>query len=397
MTTKVSPTAPIRVLVVDDSAVFRMVLVRVLDRAPGIEVVGVAVDGLSALEAAGRLDPDVITLDVEMPGIDGLATLGRLLARRPTRVIMLSRATRAGAAVTIEALRVGAVDAIAKPEAAWGSGPSPFVDDLLAKIHAAALVPLGRIAPASAPRDRSTLERAAGASAGRPSVPDRRAAPLHRLVVVATSTGGPRALESLLSELPRPLDAGLIVVQHMLTGFTATLAERLDRLAQIDVREAADGDRLIDGVALVAPGDRHLLVDRSGLVALSGSVAVNGVRPAADVTLIAAAPVWGPALLAVVLTGMGRDATEGARQVRAWGGSVIAQDEPSCAVYGMPRSVAEAGLANVVVPLDRIAESVAAWAGTPLAPGATDIRTAAPAERADPGRYLERTHRSTTR
>lgn len=355
-------TLPIRILVVDDSAVFRMVLVRVLRRTSGFEVVGTASDGHEALEAAARLDPDVITLDLEMPGLDGLETLTRLLARRPTRVVMLSHATTSGAAVTFDALRLGAVEAIAKPETAWGTGPSLFVEDLVAKIRAAALVPLARIAgPSAAPTPSAT----------RGSVPATRRTVGHaarRLVVVATSTGGPRALETLLAGLPDPLGAGIVVIQHMLTGFTGPLSLRLDRLGPLRVAEAATGDRILEDVVLVAPGDHHLLVNGRAGVLLVRSERVNGLRPAADVTLTAAAAEWGPRLLSVVLTGMGRDGTTGSEAVRANGGTIFAQDEASSTVYGMPRSIAEADLADRILPLDQLAGAIADWARSAVGP-----------------------------
>jgi two-component system, chemotaxis family, protein-glutamate methylesterase/glutaminase len=363
-------TAPIRILIVDDSAVFRMVLARVIRRTPGMDVVGLASDGREALDAARRLDPDVVTLDVEMPELDGLTTLGRLLAERPTRVVMLSRATRAGAEVTLDALRAGAIDAIGKPDAAWGNGPSPFVDDLIAKIRAAALVPRSRIlataaivtTPSIRPETRATL----AGPAGRRAEPHRYA---RALVVVATSTGGPRALDAVLSRLPPDLGVGVIVVQHMLTGFTATLADRLDRVGPLRVREATTGVQLEDDLILIAPGDRHILVDSEGRITLDASPRVNGLRPAADVTLLAAAPVWGQRLLSVVLTGMGRDGSAGARATRAHGGFVLAQDEATSAVFGMPRAIAEAGLADRILPLDQIAAGIVDWAGTLADPG----------------------------
>ena len=369
---------PIRILVVDDSAVFRLVLGRVIGRTPGMEIVGVAADGLEALEAARRLNPDVVTLDVEMPELDGLATLRRMLAERPTRVVMLSHGTRAGAEVTLDALRAGAIDAIAKPDTPWGNGPNPFVDDLLAKIRAAAQVPLAQIlATPSAPLAPTESREIA------PSIPMRRDRARHGasgLVVVATSTGGPRALEALLSHMPAHLGVGVIVVQHMLNGFTATLAERLDRLSALTVREAAAGVQLVDDLVLVAPGDRHVLVDGAGRVTVDESPRVNGVRPAADVTVLAAAPVWGRHMLLVVLTGMGRDGTAGAQAMQEHGGFVIVQDEATSAVYGMPRAVVEAGVAGRVLPLDEVAAAIAEWASTigdvaPTAAGPRILRT----------------------
>jgi two-component system chemotaxis response regulator CheB len=353
---------PIRILVVDDSAVIRMVLGRVIGRTAGMEIVGIAADGREALEAARRLDPDVVTLDVEMPELDGLATLRQLLLERPTRVVMLSRATKAGAEVTMDALRAGAIDAIAKPDTAWGSGPNPFVDDLLAKIRAAALVPLARILVPPTTGVIAPEGRGISRPLGDPR--DRTGRGVRGLVVIATSTGGPQALNALLSRLPARLGAGVVVVQHMLTGFTATLAERLDRLGPLPVREATAGIQLVDGLVLVAPGDRHILVDGAGRVTLDASPRVNGLRPAADVTLLAVAPVWGPRLLVVVLTGMGRDGTAGARAAHAHGGYVIAQDEATAAVYGMPRAVAQAGVADRILPLNDIAAAIAEWSMT---------------------------------
>jgi two-component system, chemotaxis family, protein-glutamate methylesterase/glutaminase len=353
---------PIRILVVDDSAVFRMVLARVIRRTAGMEVVGMAADGNEALEAARRLDPDVVTLDVEMPGMDGLETLRRLLAERPTRVVMLSSATTAGAEVTMDALRAGAIDAIAKPDTAWGNGANPFVDDLLAKLGAAALVPLAQVVMTPT----AAVEPTAPRPIAQPPSSSRRANGRRAsgLVVVATSTGGPRALETMLSCLPADLGAGVVVIQHMLTGFTATLAKRLDGIGALAVREAAAGVQLVDDLVLIAPGDHHVLVDGAGRVALDGSTRVNGLRPAADVTLLAAAPAWGHRMLAVVLTGMGRDGAAGAEAVHAHGGFVIAQDESTSAVYGMPRAVAEAGVADRVLPLSEIPGAIADWAAT---------------------------------
>lgn len=353
---------PIRILVVDDSAVFRLVLGRVIGREPGMEIVGVAADGLEALEAARRLDPDVVTLDVEMPELDGLATLRRMLAERPTRVVMLSHGTRAGAEVTMDALRAGAIDAIAKPDTPWGSGPNPFVDDLLAKIRAAALVPVTRILAATTalvapPESRELAHPRAGHR-------DRTGRGARGLVVVATSTGGPRALEALLSRMPPSLGVGIVVVQHMLNGFTTTMADRLDRIGALAVREAKAGIQLVDDLVLVAPGDRHIHVDGAGRVTLGDSPRVNGVRPSADVTVLAAAPVWGSHLLLVVLTGMGRDGTAGALATKDHGGYVVVQDEATASVYGMPRAVVEAGAADRVLPLDQIAGAIADWAAT---------------------------------
>jgi two-component system chemotaxis response regulator CheB len=376
---------PIRILVVDDSAVFRMVLARVLGRTPGFIVVGNAASGHDALDAARRLTPDVVTLDIEMPGLNGLETLSRLLAERPTRVMMVSRATHSGAQVTLDAMRLGAIDAIAKPDGAWGSGEHPFVDELVAKIRAVALVPLARVGPFAAAVAVGALQAPPA-----PRVPRPARSPASRgLVVIATSTGGPRALDALLGRLEAPLGAGVLVVQHMLTGFTTALAHRLDKVGALRVGEARTGDLLTDGHVLVAPGDSHIVVERSGRVRLVTSAPIVGLRPAADVTLLAAAEAWGPRLLVVVLTGMGRDGTAGAAAAKARGGIVIAQDEATSALYGMPRAIAEAGLADRILPLGDIAEAISDWAralpddGLPKPGPATDTSVMSTLQRAE--------------
>lgn len=344
----------LRVLVVDDSPFQRLVIARRLARDPAIQVVGYAEDGEQALTRVHELHPDVVTLDVEMPRADGLTALRRIMAEHPTPVVMLSSLTAEGADVTVRALEMGAVDFLLKPSVA---NPVPSMpdgsDDLVVKVKTAAAA---RLTPHWAyPRQ----------------VPPRAVTPLpvsrprrdsSRVVVIGSSTGGPKALMEIFEDLPTGLGVALAVVQHMPAGFTRTLAERLDRASGVRVREAQDGDWLEHGVALLAPGGRHLEIYPGGEVRLSGAPAVNGVRPAADVTMQGAARVYGARSVGVVLTGMGSDGTEGSRAIKRAGGTVLAEHEMSCVVYGMPKSVVDAGHADQVLPLHRMAGAIAALA-----------------------------------
>jgi len=358
--------APIRVLVVDDSAFMRHAVGRLIGEAGDLVVVGSASNGEEGLKAAASLKPDVITLDVEMPVLDGPGMLRKLMVTNPTRVVMLSSLTTEGAAVTLDALDAGAIDFVAKPGGSLSIDVGRVGGDLVAKIRAAA-----GMSEASflAHRNRAT-KRASLRPA--PIAPQAVARPTRvgattsrRLVVIASSTGGPSALNAVVPLLPAGLAAGVLIVQHMPPGFTASLADRLHAGGRIGVHEAATNDLITDGEALLAPGDFHMISSASGRIQLSSLPPVNAVRPAADVTLQAVAPVWRDRMLCVVLTGMGADGREGARAVKSHGGTVFAQDRDSSAVWGMPGSVVEAGLADKVLPLDRMADAIAAWVANP--------------------------------
>lgn len=348
-------TAAIRVLVVDDSVVARQWVVRTLETEPGVQVVGVAANGEEGLTFARRLAPDVITLDVEMPILDGIGMLRRLMAERPTPVIMVSSLTTAAAAVTIEALELGAIDFVTKPSADRAEQHRAAAD-LRTKVLMAGSIAPGRIRPSQlagptvAPRTSVS-----------PRSPDRVATVAHRIVVLCTSTGGPTALRALIPRLSPALGAAVIVIQHMPAGFTEPLAARLDAASTLSVQEAVDGQPLVADRVVVAPGDRHLMVSADGLVRLSGLPRVNGVRPSADITLQSIAGTWRERVLVVVMTGLGSDGREGARAVKANGGTVISQDESSSLVHGMPGAVIAAGLADAVLPLDGIPEAIAEW------------------------------------
>lgn len=377
--------APIRVLVVDDSAFMRHAVGRLIAEAGDLVVVGSAANGVEGLKAAAELKPDVITLDVEMPVLDGPGMLRRLMAENPTRVVMLSSLTTEGAAVTLDALDAGAIDFVAKPGGSLSIDVGRVGADLVAKIRAAA-----SMSPAAflAHKSRVTIRAAARPAIKVPAAPVARPARVgaiasRRLVVIASSTGGPAALNAVVPKLPASLGAGVLLVQHMPPGFTAQLAARLDAAGHIPVHEAAANDLIVDDEALMAPGDFHMITSISGRIQLSSLPPVNAVRPAADVTLQAVAPIWKDRMLCVVLTGMGQDGRDGAKLVKAHGGTVFAQDRDSSTVWGMPGSVVEAGLADRVLPLDRMAEAIAQWcagaAGTARA-GLAAGRPAVPAQ-----------------
>lgn len=341
----------IRVLIADDSALIRQAVRRVLDADPEIEVIDTARDGLDALLKVESLQPDVVTLDVEMPRLDGLSALKLLMERFPRPVIMFSSLTAPGTEATVRALALGAVDFLCKPSVATGAGISALADELVAKVKRAARARVRRITLPPRP----TLSRLPSSPPPLPLA--RPAAGPERLLVIGSSTGGPRALAELTAGLPPDLPCAGIIVQHLPAGFTRSLAERLDQGCALRVAEAQAGAELAMGQLLVAPGDYHLSLAGTRVV-LDQAPRRHGVRPAVDTTLEAAAAVFGPAVLAVILTGMGEDGTEGARAIKAAGGRVLAEAETTCVVYGMPRSVVEAGLADEVVPLDAMAAAI---------------------------------------
>ncbi len=332
-----STNSPIRVLIVDDSAIIRLSLNRYLKEIPDIQVVGQASNGIEALEQVERLHPDVITLDVEMPRMNGLETLRNLMSSRPTPVVMLSSLTGDGTETTIKALELGAVDFVLKPSP--GVKMEETIQELAEKIRAASKARVRKLSQKVTSRTQSRPFHGAEASE-RPLGPD------DHLLMIASSTGGPSTLVALLSSLPPALPLGGVIVQHMPSGFTKSLSERLDRMCSYRVKEAEPGDKLQHGLFLVAPGGYHLTFDRAGNVRLNQGPTVNGVRPAADVTMRSLAAIYGARVLAVVLTGMGSDGLEGAKTIASLGGTILAQNEQSCVVYGMPRAVIEANLAK---------------------------------------------------
>jgi two-component system chemotaxis response regulator CheB len=346
--------AQVRVLVVDDSAFMRSMLCKMLNADPAIAVVDVARNGEEAIAKVAELRPDVVTMDIEMPRMNGLDALSHIMRHFPTPVIMVSSLAQEAAAATMDALERGAVDFVGKPGGSESLNMHQAGPELIEKVRRAAVVSRVRLAAAGA----------AAPAAPRPAAPvakpplSQAAVRSNMVVAIGASTGGPKALSEVLPSLPGDFPAPILVVQHMPPGFTNALAENLDGLSALRVREARAGDRLEPGLALIAPGNFHMTVRQGGIVALNQEEAVHHVRPAVDVLLRSVAQAYGSKALAVVLTGMGVDGAAGALEVKRQGGRVIAQDEGSCVVYGMPAAVAEAGAADTVAPLSSIAAHI---------------------------------------
>ena len=336
----------IRVLIVDDSLFMRAAIAKTLTAA-GFEVVGQAKDGNDGLAQIAKLKPDVVTMDFNMPGMNGADTVRAVMQARPTPVVMFSAHTKQGAKETFDALASGAVDFVTKPAGEVSVDISKIADDLIAKVTAAASAK-PRAASMTAPiRNSGTI------STMRTPLP--LGAP--RLCVIAVSTGGPAALSEVVPALPGELKIAVVIVQHMPAGFTAALAERLDAASRVSVREAVNGDRPMPGAVLIAPGDRHLEFDERGFVLLSDGPTVNGCRPAADVTMLSAAKVYERRALCVVMTGMGKDGAAGALAIKRVGGKTLAQDQATSVIYGMPKAAIDAGAIDEVCALG----DIAAW------------------------------------
>jgi two-component system chemotaxis response regulator CheB len=337
----------IKVLVVDDSAYARTVLSRRLIADPDIEVAGFAADGIEAVEKVAALRPDVVTLDIVMPRMDGLGALERIMKDSPTAVVMVSALTREGADVTVRALELGAVDFLLKPMRGGVSAVHEVTDDLCSKVKTAATAKVPR--PATARR----------AAVPRDQHPTRsHSAWQRKVVVIGSSTGGPQALRVLLTSLPPDMAVPILVVQHMPAGFTRSLAERLNDLGPLPVKEARAGSRLQNGRVLIAPGGFHMVTNGDGEVQLTSGPPECGVRPSVNVTIESVVAAYAADTVGVVLTGMGSDGTRGAGLIKSAGGQVIVQDESTCVVYGMPKSAAEAGYADRIVPLPHIAREL---------------------------------------
>jgi two-component system, chemotaxis family, protein-glutamate methylesterase/glutaminase len=336
----------IKVLVVDDSAVVRQVLSAELSKAHDIEVVGTAIDPFAARDKILQLKPDVLTLDVEMPRMDGLTFLRKLMRYHPLPVIVVSSLTPAGSATALEALQIGAVDVVGKP------GSSYSVQDiskqLIRSIRAASTA---HIAPALAPPP--------GAAAAAP-VQNAPLGTTHKVLAIGASTGGTRAIEHVLTALPGDTP-GTVIVQHMPEHFTTSFAERLNDLCRMEVREARSGDPVIPGLALIAPGNNHMVLRRSGAkyhVEIKGGPPVHYQRPAVDVLFHSVAKQAGVNAVGTVLTGMGADGAAGLLAMRQAGAITMAQDEASCVVFGMPKEAIRMGGAEKIVPLDAMAETI---------------------------------------
>ena len=336
----------IKVLCVDDSALIRNLLKEIIQSQADMEVVAVAPDPLVARDLIKRHNPDVLTLDIEMPRMDGLDFLERLMRLRPMPVLMVSSLTQAGSDITLRALELGAVDFVAKPTLGIRDGMLDYANDIAAKIRAAAR---------SRPRQTRPNQEP----------PRRLAAPIigsEKLVAIGASTGGTEAIRQVLEPLPAASPA-IIITQHMPGGFTRSFAERLDRLCQISVKEASDGERLLPGHAYIAPGDMHLELARSGanyIARLHDGAPVNRHRPSVDVMFDSVARLAGANAVGVLLTGMGKDGAAGLVKMRQAGASTLAQDEASCVVFGMPREAIALGGADETVALPEVAPRILA-------------------------------------
>lgn len=341
----------INVFVVDDSALMRQLLTGILSRDPQIKVVGQGADPVSAWRKMKEIERiDVLTLDVEMPRMDGLTFLDKLMQARPMPVVMVSSLTERGCATTLRALELGAIDFVTKPKLDLAHGTEELGQEIIAKVKAAASarVPRGRPA-ASVARPEPRAAQWTGAAFAEAT---------HRVVCIGASTGGTEALRVVLSQLPANAP-GVVIAQHMPERFTKSFADRLNTLCQIQVKEAEDGDRIVPGLALLAPGSFHMRVIRSGAeyrVRLSQDPPVNRHRPSVDVLFDSCATSIGPNAIAIILTGMGDDGARGMKTMREAGARTIAQDEESCVVFGMPRVAIELGGVEEVHPLDDIGD-----------------------------------------
>ena len=360
-------TRKIRVMIVDDAAVVRQTIREILEREPDIEVIGAAADPLFALDKMKQDWPDVITLDVEMPRMDGVSFLRKIMAERPTPVIICSSLAEQGAETTLQALEAGAFGILTKPKMGVKQFLADAASDLVATVRAAARANLrnlgqrpatGAAAATVAPKLTADAILAAARAA-----PSAMAKTTEGVVAIGTSTGGTLALETVLTALPA-VCPGMVIVQHMPEKFTAMFASRLDSICKIEVREAQSGDRVIPGRALIAPGGRHMLLKRSGaqyIVEVVDGPLVNRHKPSVDVLFRSVAQIAGRNALGIIMTGMGDDGARGLVEMHTAGARTVAQDEASCVVYGMPKEAVRLGAVDKSVPLEAIAREILAF------------------------------------
>ena len=330
----------------------RKLIPAILARDSSIEVVGTAMDGAFALKKIEELQPDVVTLDLEMPRMDGMEMLRLIMRRAPLPIILFSTHSKEGGYATLKALALGAVDFLQKPKDAAAGHLEEIADELIAKIKVAKRAAKRKLPPVTL---REELPRLTKAS--RPALPPRR------VIAVGISTGGPNALQFMLSQIPADFLSTIVVVQHMPEGFTEMFAKRLDECCPLEVHEARSGDLLIAGRVLICPGNRHMMVrrmPRGDMAVLSDGPPVNGPRPSADVLFHSVAQEFGLVAVGVLMTGMGEDGAEGLGALKAAGGMTIAQSEESCVVSGMPRAAILKGYANKVIPLEGLGQYLTA-------------------------------------
>jgi len=361
-----------RVVVVDDSALVRSMLTEIINRQPDMECIGAAADPFVAREMIRNLNPDVITLDVEMPRMDGLDFLSKLMRLRPMPVVMVSTLTERGAEVTLKALELGAVDFVSKPKIGVVDGLRQLSDDITDKIRVASKARIHRLATSAAPAASPTGGVPTSAARATPGASPTAPKPLNtgsyslgrlsteKLIFIGASTGGTEATKEVLLSLPADAP-GVVITQHMPPGFTRNYAARLDGLCKIRVKEASDGERILPGHAYIAPGGLHLSVERSGanyIARVQDGDPVNRHKPSVEVLFKSAARVAGPNAIGIMLTGMGADGAKAMREMRDAGAYCVAQDEASCVVFGMPREAIAAGAVQEVLPLNKIAQHV---------------------------------------
>jgi len=340
----------IRVLVIDDSALIRGVLKEIINRESDMECVGAAPDPLAARELIKALNPDVLTLDVEMPKMDGLDFLQRLMRLRPMPVLMISTLTEGGSNITFRALELGAVDFVAKPKLDIARGMEEYAIEITDKIRAVAQAQVRKKIIEPVIHEKFSADAILPSTKGRYSSTEK-------LIVIGASTGGTEAIKEVLNKLPADAP-GVLVTQHMPEHFTKSFADRLNSLCRISVKEAEHNERILPGFAYIAPGNSHLLIKRSGaryMVELNQGPLVNRHRPSVDVLFRSAANVAGANALGIILTGMGKDGVQGMLEMKQAGSFTIAQDEASCVVFGMPKEAIAAGGVREVLPLQNIA------------------------------------------
>jgi two-component system chemotaxis response regulator CheB len=346
-------TKKIRVVVVDDSALVRSLLAEIINRQPDMECVGTANDPLIAREMIRELNPDVITLDIEMPKMDGIEFLGRLMRLRPMPVLMISTLTERGAEITMRALELGAVDFVAKPRIGVVDGINDLAGQIVDKVRVASQAHVRRsVAPATAPGASQSTAAPRNQAIGRIST--------EKLICIGASTGGTEAIKEILVRMPAD-SPGIVITQHMPPGFTTSFAARLDGLCQISVKEAAHGDRILPGHAYIAPGGKQFRIDKSGanyVCVVEDGELVNRHKPSVEVLFKSAARVVGRNAFGIMLTGMGNDGAKAMKEMRDCGSYNYVQDEASCVVFGMPREAILHGAADEILPLVAIAPAL---------------------------------------
>jgi len=348
----------IRVLVVDDSAFMRKVIADMVSSDKDMEVVGVARNGEEALQMIVSQKPDVVTMDVEMPKMDGLTALKQIMEVSPMPVIMLSSLTTNGAVETLKALDYGAFDFITKPTSLIKVSTPEVREELLSKIKIASRTKVTK--PSTVTRQPRPTPLIPKDEPSKPKSQQGRTK-FRKLIAIGTSTGGPRALQDVIPFIPRDIDAGILIVQHMPPGFTKSLAERLDSMSQITVKEAEDGDIIQAGTAYLAPGDSHIKVTKQAgqyVIKLDNGERVSGHKPSVDAMMYSIASLGDKNVIGVIMTGMGADGADGMSKIKANNGYVIAQDEESCVVFGMPKSTIKLGVVDKVVSLTYIANEI---------------------------------------